>query len=343
MVTLEQKLEAALFFAGGPMSATDLSGVLGVEEQQVSAAAVTLANNLAGRGVELLAVENEYELVTSPEVSDVVAAMRKEEHTKELGKASAETLAVVVYRGPVSRSELEEIRGVNCAHALRELSIRGLVARKEPLRSQDPVRYVATPVLLEHLGVTDLTDMPGYTAVRDEIARYEASEEAQVHVSTDTPEVALSEEEESRTLAMQAALNEPPPQGMENAVHDSIGDVSFVTEQQPVSETDTAVIAHTGDTKNVRDSEERVESRELGVGVIENTRVLATPEQESAISAEVQKVDDATLVRDVVHARIRALETGGVTGAKNTHPVDNAAPVIPERRDDIDVSKGETK
>jgi segregation and condensation protein B len=314
MVTLEQKLEAVLFFAGGPMNAAELSGILGVEEQQVSAAAVTLANNLAGRGVELLTVEGEYELVTSPEVSDVVAAMRKEEHTKELGKASAETLAVIVYRGPVSRAELEEIRGVNCAHALRELSIRGLATRKEPVRPQDPVRYVATPALLEHLGVTDVADMPGYTAVRDEIARYESGEAEQAQVSAGVPESKLHEEEETRTLAVEEALHETPSPEPADSVSDHVDDVSFVTEHAPVSEAVTETGTHddveTANTEPPKQQEYEKQTssapRPRDVAQGSDTHTASPTIVEGAERAE--KTGDPADMRDVVRARIQALE-----------------------------------
>jgi len=229
MVTLEQKMEAALFYVGGPLTAAELANILEIDEGQVAATAVSLANNLEGRGIELLTVEGEYELVTSPEASSVVARMRKQETLKELGKASVETLAVIVYKGSMSRAELEEVRGVNCAQALRELSIRGLIARKESGKSTEAVRYVPTPLLLEHLGVTTISDMPGYAAVQDEIAHFEAQTQA-TYAPKNNPDSMDEEAAENREIELEQALNETQN---EQAAEKIVDAVAIESEKAP--------------------------------------------------------------------------------------------------------------
>jgi segregation and condensation protein B len=173
MVTFEQKLEALLFYVGKPLSKKDISEYLDIEEAQVESIATVLANNLSGRGIELLMVEDEYELVTSPETSSLIAKARKQVSLKDIGKAGGETLAIILYRGPVSRAELEEIRGVNCTQIIRDLSIRGLITQKERENKTSPVLYIPTPLLFEHLGIVRKEDLPGYTAVCDEIEHFE--------------------------------------------------------------------------------------------------------------------------------------------------------------------------
>jgi hypothetical protein len=217
-------------------------------------------------------------------------------------------LAVIVYRGPVSRSELEEIRGVNCAHALRELSIRGLVARKEPARPQDTVRYAATPTLLEHLGVTDVADMPGYTAVRDEIVRYEASEEVQAQTSVGVPEATLSEEEESRTIAMEEALEDTPSQEDTSSVSDSVDDVSFVTDRTSLPEADAPLAAKTSVEEMQKEQEQHTAPAPHPEDTVQDNDARPIAPVTAENTEHTPKAADPADMRDVVRARIRVLE-----------------------------------
>ena len=93
---------------------------------------------------------------------------------RDLGKAGSETLAVVLYRGPVSRADIDYIRGVNCAFILRNLQVRGLVQRISNPKNARSFLYEATPDLLKHLGVTEITSLPDYQAMRDELEKFES-------------------------------------------------------------------------------------------------------------------------------------------------------------------------
>jgi segregation and condensation protein B len=177
--TLENSIEAVLFFTGEPCSRARLAGMLGVSEEEVDNATGQLAGALANRGIRLLHVNDTYELVTAPETSEAISALRKEVLSRELGKAGAETLAIVLYRGPVTRTQLEHIRGLNCAHILRNLLIRGLIERVPDQTNPRMILYQPTAELLQHLGVATVEELPEYATVRAELATFESQTQDQ--------------------------------------------------------------------------------------------------------------------------------------------------------------------
>lgn len=168
MATLANKLEAILFYSGEAETKERLASLLQVSLEELEEAAHDLSDTLATRGVRLLSIDSQLELVTAPETSDVVTKVRKEELVRDLGKAGAETLAVILYRGPVSRADIEYIRGVNCSFIVRNLLIRGLIERVQGEKGRS-ILYRVTPDMLKHLGLTSLQALPGYEAVRSEL------------------------------------------------------------------------------------------------------------------------------------------------------------------------------
>lgn len=89
-----------------------------------------LEEKLKDRGLKLISTDNDVMLGTTPETSSLIEELRKEELSKNLGKASLETLTIVLYKGPISKPDIDYIRGVNSVTILRSLLVRGLV--KEP-------------------------------------------------------------------------------------------------------------------------------------------------------------------------------------------------------------------
>ena len=173
MTSLAQKLEAVLFYVAEPVERAKLAALCGVTEEEVDEAMAGLAQSLAGHGVQLLHVNTTYELITASETHEVIEALRTDEHTRELGKAGLETLAVVLYRGPISRASIEYVRGVNCAYVLRHLLIRGLVDKVPDPKNARAVLYQATPALYKHLGVTEKDALPRIAEVQAELDRFE--------------------------------------------------------------------------------------------------------------------------------------------------------------------------
>jgi len=189
-MALEQKLEAVLFYKGEPETKARLAKILGATLEEVEEAAVKLTTNLAVRGIRLLRVNDQLELVTAPETSEAVTNLRKEELVRDLGKAGAETLAIVLYRGPVSRADIDYIRGVNCSFILRNLQIRDLVRRIQNPNNARSYLYEVTPELLKYLGVTKIAELPNYEEMRAELEKFESEknehEDTEESLSTET-------------------------------------------------------------------------------------------------------------------------------------------------------------
>jgi len=174
---LEHKIEAILFFKGEPETKVKLAELLKVTEEDVEHAVEKLTADLSVRGIRLLKVGDQYELVTSPEMSEVISDVRKEELVRDLGKAGSETLAIILYRGPVSRANIDYIRGVNSSFILRNLLIRALVEKIPDPENKRVFLYQATPELLKHLGITSIEQLPGYQEAQKELDSFELEKE----------------------------------------------------------------------------------------------------------------------------------------------------------------------
>ena len=167
---MQQKIESILFYKNEPVSLRDLSVWLEVSEDEVKAGLEALQEALRGRGIVLLENRGEYSLATSPDSSSLIEQMVKEELSKDLSGASLETLAVVLYKSPVTRKEIEYIRGVNVSFSLRNLLLRGLIEKIPSKLDERIFLYTPTSDALKYLGVTSVTELPGYTEVTKEIA-----------------------------------------------------------------------------------------------------------------------------------------------------------------------------
>lgn len=175
---LDNQLEAVLFQQSDPIDRSYLTQVLGVSADELDAAVRVLTETLANRGIRLLQIGEQLELITAPEVSEVVAKVRKAELVKDLGKAGSETLSIILYRGPISRARIEYIRGVHCSFVLRNLLIRGLIERVPNPAQQRSVLYDVTPAFLTHMGVTRKEDLPQYQEMLTQISVFEARQDS---------------------------------------------------------------------------------------------------------------------------------------------------------------------
>lgn len=165
-MTLDARIEAMLFATAQSMSVKRLSELLQMDAKKIHEALDALAERLqeSGSGVQLLLHGNDAELVTRPEAAEWVRAAIKMEATGELTRPSLEALAILSYRGPMTRPELEQIRGVQSALILRNLMMRGLVEMKEDRRLGQPT-YVVTSDFLKHLGVDRIEALPEFESL----------------------------------------------------------------------------------------------------------------------------------------------------------------------------------
>lgn len=161
---LVRAVEAALFAATEPMSAEQLSTHLG--GAPVAEALRTLAAHYAGRGVHLVERGRRWHFQTAPDLAHLLRREREEQ--RRLSRAATEVLAIVAYHEPVSRAEIESIRGVQTAKGTLDVLLEAgwvrVAGRREvPGR---PVVYATTPEFLAHFGLQSRRDLPGIDELR---------------------------------------------------------------------------------------------------------------------------------------------------------------------------------
>lgn len=172
MENLDAHIEAVLFYKTEPMSKRELGTFFGVDEETLVVALERLRARLTG-GISLIETDEDVQLVTAPRVSETLSKLKKDELSRDIGKAGAETLAIILYRGPIARGQIDLIRGVNSTFILRNLLIRGLIERIPHPNDKRQFQYRITPNLLAHLGITKKEELPEYQRIADELDTYE--------------------------------------------------------------------------------------------------------------------------------------------------------------------------
>jgi len=159
-----QLLEAALFSAVHPLSVSDLKKLMrDASTGEVRAALDELREHYdhEGHGVELVEVADGFQIMTRPEHAEAIADARIVFRPRKLSRAALESLAVIAYRQPVSRGEIEDVRGVSVDGVLRMLLDREFIqvaGRAEGLGR--PLLYGTTPKFLELLGLSEISALP---------------------------------------------------------------------------------------------------------------------------------------------------------------------------------------
>jgi segregation and condensation protein B len=157
------KIESILFASTKPLSVKQIQNILKCDKKEVDGSLEELEEkyNQKGSGINLINNSSKYQFTTSPSNSKIVQDMLKSDMTGELTRPSLETLTVISYRGPITRAELEQIRGVNCSLILRNLMMRGLV---ESYYDKQKVLtlYNITLDFLRFLGINDVKELPDY-------------------------------------------------------------------------------------------------------------------------------------------------------------------------------------
>ena len=162
MNNLDNHIESLLFLKGEPMTAKQLAKVLGASEKDVKDAVDFLGQKLSDRGIRMIKKDDSYSLATSPESSEFAKTLIEEEFNSELSKASLEVLSIIAYKGPISRSEVDYIRGVNSAFTVRNLMVRGLAERVVNPKDSRSFLYKPSLQLLQYLGIGDIKELPEF-------------------------------------------------------------------------------------------------------------------------------------------------------------------------------------
>jgi segregation and condensation protein B len=167
-VAIASKLEALLFVYGDALSFKKAMSVLAVSKEQLLEARELLKNSLQERssGLALFEHDDTLQLVTRAEYSGLLAEVVKAEMNESLTPAGLETLAIIAYAGPISRAEIDYIRGVNSSYTVRALSLRGLIEREVDSKRANVFLYRPSADLLRHLGVESTSDLPDYARLR---------------------------------------------------------------------------------------------------------------------------------------------------------------------------------
>jgi len=162
---VERAVEALLFAAAGPLSISDLARRL-PEGAEVAEALRGLEARYEGRGVELAEVAGRWRFQTAPDLGWLMTEERSE--PRRLSKAAQEILAIIAYHQPVTRAEMEQIRGVQTSRGSLDVLLElGLVRMRGRRRSPGrPVTYGTTDDFLEHYGLASLADLPGMAEMK---------------------------------------------------------------------------------------------------------------------------------------------------------------------------------
>jgi segregation and condensation protein B len=162
---LSVKLEAMLFVAAEPVTTAQLAAALDVSNSVVERGLNELDASLASRGLRLQRHAGRVQLTTAPELAELIERFLGLEATSHLSRAALETLAIIAYQQPVTRPQIDSIRGVNSDSMMKSLLNKGLIL--ESGRADGPGRpilYSTTPEFLQHFGLNSILEMPPLAA-----------------------------------------------------------------------------------------------------------------------------------------------------------------------------------
>lgn len=203
MNELENKIESILFVAGRPVKISELSKSLGIPKDDVGEAVKNLSELIKETGIILIQKDEKIQLVSNPKNSKGVGDFISAELREKLTDAAVETLAVIVYKQPVTRAEIEAIRGVNSQYILRQLLMRGLIEKASSQQDARRLVYKTTLEFMSHLGIRDMKDLPEF----EELTRAVSLPEQTEKESAAEDKTGSQIEDGEKTI---------PPQAMEN-------------------------------------------------------------------------------------------------------------------------------
>ena len=162
------QVEALLFAAGRPLTVRQLANLIEAKPKMIQAAVAALdaVYREQARGLSLIQQDGKIQLVTNPQYGKLIERFIKEEFTGPLSRAALETLAIIAYRGPIPKPQIDTVRGVNSAIMLRTLLIRGLVERRRSRSDARAYEYSLSLDFMRHLGITQLSELPRYPELR---------------------------------------------------------------------------------------------------------------------------------------------------------------------------------
>lgn len=163
MKNLQSQLEALLFVAAKPLQLKEMAQLTGEKPDTVAKAldALSDACREGSRGVQLVKQGTTYQMVSSPDSAALIKEFVKDETMGELSKPSLETLTIIAYRQPITKLDLDRIRGVNCALILRNLLLHGLIEATLDKKLNETY-YSVTLDFIRFLGISDTSELPDF-------------------------------------------------------------------------------------------------------------------------------------------------------------------------------------
>ncbi len=168
---LDILIEAVLFYKAAPQKTSSLKKLFDVSDEDWVLAIEQLRSRLEFGAIRLVETATEISLSTAPELSEFIESLQKGELKGDIGKAGAETLAIILYKEPVSRAEIDRVRGVNSSFILRNLLVKGLIQREAAGNSY---QFRISPALLQHLGVAKKSELPRFSEFMNAIDTFKA-------------------------------------------------------------------------------------------------------------------------------------------------------------------------
>ena len=167
------QIEALLFSEGGTVTKKRLIQLLHCNNLELETALSELKGALTGHGISVLETDTDVSLVIASNSSEAIKQIRSKELDRDIGEAGLEVIAIIGYRGPSTRTEVDYIRGVNSGSTIRALVSRGLIDRTQNPSDSREYRYRLSSSVLAYLGVTRKEDFPDYAKISSELNAFE--------------------------------------------------------------------------------------------------------------------------------------------------------------------------
>lgn len=168
-MNLKSIIESILFSIGEPVSLDKLSRVLDQKKEIIEKTLkeLSIEYEKEDRGVSIIEKNNHFQMVSNPKNASYIERLIKDDLQEDLTPANLEVLAIIAYKGPITRMEIEEIRGVNSSYTLRNLLIRGLIERKPHPDDARTYLYEISFDFLRKLGLNSVNDLPDYEKYKE--------------------------------------------------------------------------------------------------------------------------------------------------------------------------------
>jgi len=163
------QIQSILFVKTDAVSVDWIVRTLDVSREEVLGALTVLKNTIQGQGILLVQHDNSVMLATHPDMGPFIESLYTREITTPLSKSARETLAIILYIGPISKAEIDHIRGVNSQFMLRNLLVRGLIEKKDNPDDKRRAWYQSSGDTLAFLGITQIDELPSYQECLDQL------------------------------------------------------------------------------------------------------------------------------------------------------------------------------